>query len=469
MNEPYYTPTCPSAYMDLRHLVDDKTVLRNPHKGWYYHYVDNGLARPYYRDGIEEGNHLEQVPGLNHLYLRIDWADIEPQEGEFVWDWLDQIFEEWSRYGYRFSFRICCFVSNTPYSTPKWVRDAGAAGTEISYNTMTPFGEQAIVRWEPDYGDPIFLEKLENMLRAFGAKYNGHDLVEFVDIGTYGTWGEGHTGRGSEKCWGVDVLRKHVDLHLRYLPDTTLLLNDDMVYTAFEADGKETAVAFYEYCMGKGIGMRDDSLCVHSYIDLYGYDTMRTGQLTAAASAHAPVDLEFDHYRMMQMEDFKNGYPLIEALRTTHATYAGFHAYADHWLSEQQNLCEYVANRLGYWYFITGMELPECVSGLPTLLKLHVENRGWSKAYYPYTLRLYAIRGDRRYELCSVDGRNLCWEGTCTETLKLDFRGVPAGDYELAVGLYEKKRPVHFALKQECLRDGHMYALTSFQVHAVGL
>ena len=34
-------------YFDLRHMQNDKLLLTNPHKGWYYHYVDNGLYRPH--------------------------------------------------------------------------------------------------------------------------------------------------------------------------------------------------------------------------------------------------------------------------------------------------------------------------------------------------------------------------------------------------------------------------------------
>lgn len=33
------------TYRDLRPMADDKTVLENPHKGWYYHFLDNGYYR----------------------------------------------------------------------------------------------------------------------------------------------------------------------------------------------------------------------------------------------------------------------------------------------------------------------------------------------------------------------------------------------------------------------------------------
>lgn len=34
------------SYIDLNFCQDDETVLKNPHKGWYWHYIDNGVDRP---------------------------------------------------------------------------------------------------------------------------------------------------------------------------------------------------------------------------------------------------------------------------------------------------------------------------------------------------------------------------------------------------------------------------------------
>ena len=70
-------------YTDLRDWQDDIRILRNPHKGWYWHFIDNGMGRGAYRDQNEPGDWLEDFPGLNHLYLRFDWGDIEKKEGEY--------------------------------------------------------------------------------------------------------------------------------------------------------------------------------------------------------------------------------------------------------------------------------------------------------------------------------------------------------------------------------------------------
>lgn len=192
--------------------------MNNPHKGWYWHYIDNGFGRINYRKGVEDDYTLD-FPCLNHLYLRFDWADIEKEEGIFDWYYIDEIVNKWSKYNYRFAFRVCCYeAGEIKYATPEWVREAGAKGYFCGNDC-----------WQPDYGDEIFLEKLENFMKEFGKKFNGHPLVEFVDVGTYGTWGEGHTGYGSGNSFPTDVLIKHINLHLKYFPDTYVIMNDDMI------------------------------------------------------------------------------------------------------------------------------------------------------------------------------------------------------------------------------------------------
>ena len=31
-------------FLDLRPLMDDKTPLKNPHKGWFWHYIPNQVC-----------------------------------------------------------------------------------------------------------------------------------------------------------------------------------------------------------------------------------------------------------------------------------------------------------------------------------------------------------------------------------------------------------------------------------------
>lgn len=457
MNEPYLAKL-PRGFVDLSPLADDKRVLKNPHKGWYVHYIDNGMVRPTYRDKMLPGDLLEDFPGLSHLYLRVDWADIESEEGKFDFSELDRIFAEWEG-RCNFSFRFCCYETSNPYATPEWVRNAGAKGFEIESN--------GAIRWEPDYSDPVFLAKLDNFLGRLAEKYDGDRRVEFIDIGTYGTWGEGHTGFGSGKNYPIEVLKAHVELHLKHFKLTKLLLNDDMFSTACNAGGVDAGNEFADFCAGLGIGARDDSVCVKYYSDHFGYDTLKNGNFFAKFNETAPVDLELQHYHMVADEEMKDCFPFLEALRTAHATYAGFHGYPRPWLEKYPYFTEYAANRLGYWYFLDKLFLPECISGTKALAKLWVENRGFAPAYDPFRLELRVV-GEKVYPVYSSDGLNLNWKPgrQSTEFLKLDFEKVPAGKYALELRLSEGDRAVEFAVKPNFVSADKWVKLAEIEVRA---
>jgi hypothetical protein len=178
----------------LKKFWDESKVCNNPHKGWYHHYYDNGLAN--YGSLLKEGDFLEDFPGLNHIYLRLAWSYLEPVEGEFHWDVIDRIIDPWVSKGYGIAFRITCkeTTKDQIFAAPKWVMDAGAKGEYFS----NPWSK-GWKNWEPDYGDPIFLEKLENFHKAFAERYDRKPWVEYIDIGSYGDWGEGHTQVGSKR------------------------------------------------------------------------------------------------------------------------------------------------------------------------------------------------------------------------------------------------------------------------------
>lgn len=442
----------PQYYRDYRYLQDDSRVLKNPHKGWYWHFIDNGCARSAYRAGIGT-DRMTDFPGLNHLYLRIDWSDIERQDGVYDWSYMDRIFDDWGSCGYKFTFRVCCYEGSAiPYATPEWVRLKGAKGFECTGGA-----------WQPDYGDSIFLRYLERFMREFGRKYNGHPLVEYVDVGTYGTWGEGHTGYGSGNSFPTEVLIRHINLHLKYFPDTPVLVNDDMINASANENGTQRQ-RLLDYCVGKGLGFRDDSVLCACYADAgyYEYDTIRTPFMFDLFSPNAPVDIEITHYDRISPETFKDGFPLYEALRRSHATYCGFHGYPRPWLEKNRYLTERLANKLGYWYFVDGAEIPECVSGFPSVVKLYIQNKGFCHAYRPFELKIKLVGSDgSEYIVFNRSGMNLEWraESLVCETVRLELTAVPAGEYLFCIGIFEGETPIQLGFKEDCVTADGFYAL----------
>ena len=449
--------------VDLRPISDDKTVLRNPHKGWFWHYIDNGLNSPIYRDNRDPDDHMEDFPGLNHLYLRFDWADVEKEEGVYDFGPLDEIMDEWTPYGYTFSLRACCFEPHfgEKYATPRYVFENGARCYTIE-------GKNAV---QPDYGDPYFLERLEAFLKVLGEKFNNDDRIDIVDIGTYGTWGEGHTVEGDGVIYPVDVVKKHIDLHLKYFPDKPLLMNDDVIAGRI-VNGSAECQEMLDYAYERGLGLQDDSICCDYYSVVNGYDTMRAGYAFRKLSENAPSCIEFAHYSYIHPEFddyYRNGLTIVECLKNSNATYAGFHGYPRQFLASDKWLAEYCANRLGYWYFADMIVLPELVAAKHNHVKVRFTNKGWSKAYNRHTVSL-ALR-DRNGIVkaaateARVDGLNSGESGEFD--VFFDLRGVPEGSYDVMLGVFEGDRPLNLAVKREFRDESGYYKVAERFVRGI--
>lgn len=426
-------------WLDLLPIRDDRRILRNPHRGWYWHYIDQGYASPCYREPEHQApdDDLRDFPGLNHLYLRFDWCDVEPARGKFDWSYLDQVMETWAARGYRFAFRACCQEKHVPYATPRWVRELGCGGTDVVVNADT-----GTTCWEPDYGHPVFLENLDAFLAVFAAKYDGHPLVEYVDVGSYGTYGEGHTWGGTRRNYPVETLKRHADFHARHFRKTPVLMNDDMVCVRPE-DTDENKIEILRYFREKGFGIRDDSVCVPGVAEKAGYDTLRCPWIFDWFVDQAPVDIEFAHFHQVPPQILRTGLPFLAALQRTGATYAGFHGYPRRWLAEgHHDFTEFVANRLGYWYFADGIDLPPAVrSGVPFCVDLFWRNEGLARAYnrFGLTIRLEQEGGAAVHEQDGADVDNRRWMPgvTARERVRLDIPALPAGTYGVKVRLAE--------------------------------
>ena len=441
---PYFPGPERKGYVNLRKYADELTIIKNPHKGWYWHYIDNGFFRGEYREAHAPNDHLTDFPGLNHLYLRFDWGDIEKEEGKLDWSYIDKIMDEWGKFDYRFSLRICTYEGDgrMPFATPEFVYRAGARGYKLSGG-----------RLEPDYGDPVFLDKLSAFMARAGEKFNRDPRIELIDVGTYGTWGEGHTANGSMKLYPLEVIKRHIDLHADNFPDKPVLLNDDHINARWDV-GEADNLALLEYAVGRKLGLDDDSVCVSCYSGRRTYNTLRTPWMFDRFWKNAPIVLEFEHYHMVKPEVFKGGYPFLDALRTAHATFAGFHGYPRPWLEREPYLTEYCANRLGYWYFINGVEKDG------QTVKIYLENRGFGKAYHKFDL-MAQLSGEGVREALKISADNRGWlpgGENCVEfTLPKDLKG----NFGLSLGLFENGCPIEFAFdKKRC--SGGFYELCNF-------
>jgi hypothetical protein len=242
-------------------------------------------------------------------------------------------------------------------------------------------------------------------------------------------------------------------------------MNDDIISVRKEGSDEEKW-DLMNYCRTRGLGIRDDSVCVAGVAAASSYDSLRAPWLFDLFWEQAPVDIECEHFQNIRPEVMKDGFPFLAAVERTHATYAGFHGYPRQWLEGHRYLTEYVANRLGYWYFLEGLDLPpESVANAPVCMDLYWRNAGFARAYRRFSLRLRLENASTGQvydlELLEIDNRRWVPGELCRERVKVALPEMPAGAYKVKIRMYEpsgaEETVIHLAVREECLdADGYV-------------
>ncbi len=493
----YITPVCAaepsptqSVVRDLTPLQDATRVLVNPHKGWYHHFPDNHINK--YQ--IARDTDLTEFPGMDHVYIRLAWSYIEPKEGEFDWAVIDRIIEKWTAHGLGIAFRISCKETNVDrieqqFATPRWVMEAGAKGGY--YRRGKVVGTDG--PWEPVFDDPIFLAKLDKFLAAFAARYDRQPWLRYVDIGSIGDWGEGHTWAGSQIACTAATRKTHVDLYLKHFKHAQLIITDDFLYALKNLAERQ---ALHQYILANDISYRDDSIMVDGYFDgtidetfpgTSDTFTVRSQEFFADVYQRFPTVFELDHYGKVKQAGNWQGLPNSSvakfgkgkkgpeffrgALELLHASYIGYHGDAREWLTDNPELTKELVNRCGYWFFPKTIELPQTLAAGETVpLTLTVENRGVAPSYAPYALRVkLSGAGGNVIRTLATGCKSWLPGAPVSSHFQLSLPAdLKPGTYALAIGLFDgnngKERPVEFALKASLRETDGYYRVAEVEV-----
>jgi hypothetical protein len=314
---------------------DTGEALCNPGMGWVFHYYDNQPGN--YGSRLAPSDTLDDFPGLTVIYLRIPWSYLEPEEGKFNWSVLDTPAQRWIAKGKQVAFRFSCSESWTRWATPEWVQKAGARGYEFIPGRGIVEAPEKGTLWEPDYNDPIFLEKLDHFLAAAAQRYDGNPEVAFIDVGSFGVWGEGHTYSSTKLPYSAETVRRHIDLHKKHFKRTLLAANDD-----FASQGR--GVEVIDYAREQGLTLRDDSILVQAGKNAYFHAAFAQG-----IWERLPVILESEHYGGSRDRGaWGDGHLYLQAVEDYHASYASIHWWPREFLEEQRELIHQINQRLGY-------------------------------------------------------------------------------------------------------------------------
>ena len=334
-------PTDGSQELITVRPVDNAKALVNPDMGWMLYFYSNVISN--YGSKLAPSDTMDDFPGLSSVFMRVPWSFIEMEEGKFNWELLDTPSQRWIDKGKKVAFLISASESWMRYATPEWVKKAGAKGYEWNWQN----GDSL---WEPDFGDPVFLQKVENFVAAMANRYDGNPNVAFVSVGHFGLWGEGHTLLSSHIDYSLEVLEKHIDIYCRHFKHTRLYISDD--FAGHDKPGKRFPIT--DYAFAKGVSLKDDSILVD--IPPRSWYHAEMAQLFWPSM---PVVLEHQHYGMSLNDKAWSEDLLLKSIEDYHASYMSIHWWPREFLEANRDIIDKINLRMGYRIQLTSISWPK--------------------------------------------------------------------------------------------------------------
>lgn len=331
--------------------VDTGVALVNPDMGWVLYFYSNVPTN--YGSQLEASDTVDDFPGVSTVFMRIPWSMIEPEEGKFNWPLLDTVTQRWVDKGKRIGLNITASENWTAFGTPEWVKNAGAKGTYYEFGKGPAPKSDTAWCWDPDFGDRIFLNKLENLIKTLAQRYDGDPNVSYVHIGSYGLWGEGHTMMTSQvpDDKADKIIRKHIDLHTKHFKKNLLAISDDIV--GHDKPGRRFPLT--DYALSKGVTIHDDSILVQPPPNHWYH-----AEMAQEFWPTLPVILEHEHYGGSKSRgNWGNGSLLLNAVEDYHASYLSIHWWPRIELEENRELIDRINLRLGYRLQLREISWPE--------------------------------------------------------------------------------------------------------------
>lgn len=205
-------------------IVDNETIYNNPSMGWvqYYEFQDTDVDKYW----AEMDELYAQGLKTNILYIRNPWSWYEPSEGNYAWNdpdsRLSKLISGARARGIQLAFRVLVDSSDAfQQATPEYVFKAGASWYKTDRTDDTA---PEIDAKDPYINDPVFLEKLDKFIKAFGAEFNNDLDIAFIDGMGFGNWGEAHHVKFSTE-WDdnvYDAVEKVIKIYDKYFPDVLL-------------------------------------------------------------------------------------------------------------------------------------------------------------------------------------------------------------------------------------------------------
>jgi hypothetical protein len=437
--------------------IDD--VLPNPFKGFA---TRIGFENPIYETMLQ--------------YSRFTWKELEVEKGVIDWDYFEKDWGNIDETGKRVAFRIMCvlpqgtdyyvrlfdygnkegtieerintFLNNGEghFDIPEWLIDEGVR--MIPYTIEGCKGGMAL---SPDFNDPKFLKAHRNFIMALGARYDNDPRIAWIDIGTYGFWGEWHwLYRGNHEALEITEETKKAILEHYYgaFPNTPKVITFDDIFG-------------HRYVVKRGGGIRNDCLAgLFNGEDQNEVYLEYVGDLNKTAWKTGIINGEFcgnvKEFIKATTERFNETYDFIQKTHWSVITFKLCQAGGniEPVSEEHRSNLDKLHKKLGYRFVLLEVSHDEEINKGDTLkITIQVENKGVAPFYFNWPLVLYLINFEGNIALqqdLNVDIRQ--WLPG-THIVSVDFI-IPSN---ISPNIYEIKLAIHNPVKDA---PGVMFANT---------
>ena len=327
--------------------------LSNPHKGFT---VPTGGAWTFVPE-FEYGpygslnNRAWDLVSYGSGYQQ--WNKLNPAKGVYDWTELEKLLNALAEHNMTYALRVLPYTPSFIKSdfppeeeydwTPPFVYEMGAKKIQIDLRG-TEYHAYA-----PVWDDSIYIWAAKEFAKALAEKYDGDPRIEYIDIRTFGEWGEWHTSHilGSEMP-ADSVLFDMLDYYASLFKKTQLVLPSNGFGDV------------YTQALDLGITKRDDG-----FIGIPG----RPDTLLRAYNANLPTIAEnlAGYKTMLTYNDLIPGgnqkwtpERWVDAITTAHLTYyvldqdndCGYYFYKDN-----KALADSMSKVIGYNFTVTRAEL----------------------------------------------------------------------------------------------------------------
>jgi hypothetical protein len=385
--------------------IDD--VLPNPFKG-FAPWIGN--SNPVYETKLQQAT--------------FGWRDLEPEQSIYNWSHLERNWGNIAQTGRRVGFRVAAEIPGSGQNdTPQWLIDQGVK--------LRPYSIDGQDGFAPDWDDSLFLAAHHNFIMKLGERYDQDPRVAWIDIGSYGFWGEWHVWKNDSLAATQATKKAILDDYFEAFPTKKMVIAFDDNFAT-------------EYVTDRGGGIRNDCLGEQGSNDWYltSLNSIDPG-LNDRVWKTAIITGEFcgSNYgaTIGTTDRFDLNYAFIQQ---THWSYIGSAGGA---ISPQDD--EHRANldklhkTLGYRFVLRKVEHDKSTSKDSDLtVSITVENKGVAPFYYDWPLAMYLISSDGEVELeeqLKIDIKSwLPGRHNFSETVKISG-DITSGNYDVKLAILD--------------------------------